>query len=131
MTFVDTSFWFALTHRRDQHHAAAIAALRRHAAGRLVTSSVVRGETWTLLLRRAGRATALAFLDSLERSPRLDVRVVDESLDAAAIAWLRSRGEREYSWVDATSFALMRRDGLTDVLAFDDDFASAGFTELR
>ena len=39
--------------------------------------------------------------------------------------------ERRYSFVDATSFALMRRRRITDALAFDGDFSAAGFVELR
>ena len=45
--------------------------------------------------------------------------------------WLRERDEREYSFVDATSFALMRSLKIREALAFDGDFAAAGFTELR
>jgi predicted nucleic acid-binding protein len=33
--------------------------------------------------------------------------------------------------VDATSFALMRRHGISEAYAFDGDFSAAGFTELR
>jgi uncharacterized protein len=33
--------------------------------------------------------------------------------------------------VDATSFAVMRRRRLRQALAFDGDFAAAGFTEAR
>ena len=35
------------------------------------------------------------------------------------------------SFVDATSFALMRKLWITGALAFDGDFAAAGFTELQ
>jgi predicted nucleic acid-binding protein len=45
--------------------------------------------------------------------------------------WLRRRDDREFSWVDATSFATMRNLRVSNALAFDDDFASAGFSELR
>jgi predicted nucleic acid-binding protein len=47
------------------------------------------------------------------------------------MAWLRRRDERQCSFVDATSFALMRSRGLTSALAFEGDFIAAGFHELR
>lgn len=45
--------------------------------------------------------------------------------------WLRQHDEREYSFVDATSFAFMRQEGIDRALAFDGDFSAAGFVELR
>ena len=56
---------------------------------------------------------------------------VDDELEAEAWAWLRVHDERPYSFVDATSFALMRKLRIRDALAFDGDFATAGFNELR
>ena len=96
-----------------------------------MTSNHVRGETWTLLRRKEGHARAVDFLDMLARSPRVDVVAVDEKLEEESLAWLRRHDERAYSFVDATSFALMRRLGIRDALAFDGDFAAAGFVELR
>ena len=57
--------------------------------------------------------------------------VVDEAIDQEAWAWLRRHDERYYSYVDATSFAIMRRERITLALAFDGDFAAAGFVEVR
>lgn len=131
MIFVDTSFWFALTQRRDLRHAAARTLLQRHTGRPLLTSNHVRGETWTLINRRHGRRAAVGFLDVVERTLRLRVEHVSENLEQQALTWLRQRDDREFSFVDATSFALMRHLGLNEVLAFDDDFAAAGFVELR
>ena len=64
-------------------------------------------------------------------SPRVRVVQVAESLEATALTWLRSRDEREYSFVDATSFAVMRAMGIDHAFAYDSDFAAAGFVELR
>ncbi|MGI8710130.1 MAG: type II toxin-antitoxin system toxin 23S rRNA-specific endonuclease VapC20, partial [Acidimicrobiales bacterium] len=41
------------------------------------------------------------------------------------------RDERVYSYVDATSFELMRRERIAEALAFDGDFTAAGFVEAR
>lgn len=64
-------------------------------------------------------------------SGHVGVNRVSEKLEEEALRWLRQHDEREYSFVDATSFAFMRAKGITEALAFDGDFAAAGFTELR
>jgi uncharacterized protein len=71
------------------------------------------------------------FLDALERTERVSIHFVDERLEREALDWLLRHDEREYSYVDATSFALMRSLGIREALAFDGDFAAAGFVELR
>lgn len=131
MIFVDTSFWVALRNRRDPRHDEARELLERRADSGLVTTNQVRGETSTYLRRRAGHAGAVEFLEAIERSPRLRVVFVDETLEREALRWLRRRDEREYSFVDATSFATMRSLRLREALAFDGDFSAAGFVELR
>ena len=40
-------------------------------------------------------------------------------------------GERPYSFVDGTSFAVIRRMRIREALVFDGDFAAAGFIEIR
>lgn len=131
MIFVDTSFWVALRNRRDAHHEEARLLLQEHANSQLVTSTHVRGETWTFLRRRAGHAAAVSFLDVLERSERIQILGVGEKLENEALDWLRRHDEREYSFVDATSFAFMRYRTISAALAFDGDFEAAGFIALR
>ena len=131
MIFADTSFFVALRNRRDRHHQNAVALLRQRESAVLVTSNHVQGETWTYLRRKAGHKSAVAFLNSIETSPRIRIDTVTPEQEARALRWLRRHDEREYSFVDATSFALMRNLRLHQVLAFDGDFAAAGYVELR
>ena len=65
------------------------------------------------------------------RRARLDVVAITDELEERAWTWLGGHDEREYSFVDATSFALMRAMKIKDVLAFDGDFSAGGFWELR
>ena len=51
--------------------------------------------------------------------------------ETEALRWLRRHDEREYSFVDATSFVLMKALRIRDALALDGDFSAAGFQELR
>ena len=131
MIFVDTSFWVAIRNDADDRHGAALSLIEAHANAALLTTTDVRGETWTFLRRRVGHAAAVDFLDGLESSPRLQLVSVLEEDEAIALAWLRRRDERSYSWVDATSFATMKRHHIAEAMAFDEDFSAAGFVELR
>ncbi len=131
MIFVDTSYWVAYRNRRDPHHADAVGLLEQHARSALLTSNHVRGETWTYLRRKSGHRAAVEFLDALAASPRITVTTISSEQEQAAIAWLRQHDEREYSYVDATSFVLMRHLRISEVLAFDGDFLAAGYVELR
>ncbi len=130
MRFVDTSFWVALRFRRDRRHPDA-RSLWESGPGALITSTLILGETWTFLRRRAGHAQAMQFYEAAVRMPSLTVARIDEGLEAEAWRWLRRHDERPYSFVDASSFAMMRRHRLREALAFDGDFAAAGFVEAR
>ncbi|MGI9023036.1 MAG: type II toxin-antitoxin system VapC family toxin [Acidimicrobiales bacterium] len=129
MTLADTSFWVALAAVRDSHHADAVSLWARQTRPAIVTNHIA-GETWTFLRRRAGHAVAVAALDVFG-SPRVELLHVEEGIEDEAWRWLARHDEREYSFVDATSFAVMRRMRLRHALAFDVDFQAAGFAELR
>ncbi len=131
MIFIDTSFFVALRNRRDEHHDDAVALLRQRERSVFVTSNHVRGETWTYLRRKTNHGSSVAFLDSLESSPRIRIETVTPDQEAKALRWLRRHDEREYSFVDATSFAIMETLRMAEAFAFDGDFAAAGFVELR
>jgi predicted nucleic acid-binding protein len=128
--FVDTSFWVATIAAADANHDQATRLLEE-VSDRLVSSNHVRGETWTFLNRRYGHAPAVAFVDALAGTPRLRLEFVGRGLEEEALRWLRQHNEREYSFVEATSFAVMRSLRIREALAFDGDFAAAGFVELR
>ena len=131
MIFVDTSFLVAGLNPQDAHHSDAVALKPKLEGRRMVCTNHVVGETWTLTNRRYGHRAAVAIVNGLRDSARYEVVHVDERTEADAFAWLARHDEREYSFVDATSFGVMRARGIDDALAFDRDFEAAGFRTLR
>lgn len=135
MKFADTSWWVAWALPGDARHGDALGMLS--ALGRseqILTSNLVIGETWTFLRRKDSHRTALAFLDRVEvlaKAERLSVHRITAEQETAAWEWLRRHDERVYSYVDATSFRVMRDRRLHEALAFDHDFAAAGFVEIQ
>lgn len=130
MRFADTSFWIGLQVPRDRRHADA-SALWRENRSPVRTTVLVIGETWTFLSRKADHRAAVRFIESLRASRRVSFADVDDEIDERAWRWLVRHDERVYSYVDATSFEIMRRERITEALAFDGDFTAAGFTEAR
>ena len=130
--FVDTGAWYALQVSNDEWHEAAVGALRELVVSRhpLVTSNLVIGETYTLLRVTCGHTAALAFLDRLDESRRIERIFVGKEQEARAYRLLRQYADQDFSFVDATSFAVMRAERIRHAFAFDQHFAAAGFTRI-
>jgi predicted nucleic acid-binding protein len=131
--FVDSSAWIALLSPRDQHHAEAD-ALFRDAVGRrarLVTTNLILAEIHRLLLFRAGVEAASTAIDQLESSPALTLTFPSAEHHAAARAWLRRLTDRRLTYTDVVSFAVIAASRCQALLAFDQDFAAAGFRVWR
>jgi predicted nucleic acid-binding protein len=132
LIFADTSFLVAAMDERDPKHEIALELLREVAGQRVASTNLIRGETWTWLRCKRWHHKAVEFLDSVGGpGQHIQIARVEEGEEGEALAWLRQHDEREYSFVDATSFAFMRARGITEALAFDGDFAAAGFVDLR
>ena len=135
MKFADTSWWVAWSLPGDGRHGDAVALLDHLGPHeQVLTTNLVVGETWTFLRRKDGHATAVGFIDRIDalgQRARLTVHRVTSEQESKAWDWLRKHDERTYSFVDATSFQVMRGRRLREALAFDQDFAAAGFLELR
>ena len=128
--FIDTSALYALLDGDEHRHADMVAAWRIVTDNErvLFTSNYVLVETFALVQRRLGLEAVHGLADVFV--PLLQPVWVDEELHAAAVASLFTGARRHLSLVDCTSFELMRRLGLTDVLALDTDFARQGFNLL-
>jgi len=126
--FVDTSAFVALRNRAEREHEAARAALESLVADRalLFTSNYVVAETYTALLVRVGRAEAIEWGRRFRAGQAIELVRVDESLEDDAWSILESHDDKPWSYVDATSFALMQRDRIEAAFAFDRHFAQRG-----
>ena len=125
--FVDTSAILAFLDADQPSHQAVTRAWRAglDAGWPLYTSNYVLVETYALSQRRLGMEAVRAIANVI--APLLRPLWVDETVHGAAVAALLSANRRGLSFVDCTSFELMRRHGIGRVLAIDDDFTDQGF----
>lgn len=85
--------------------------------GPVLVTNHVAGETWTFLRRRAGHDVAMAAL-AVFRSQRVHLTHVEAKQETEAWRWLERHDERSYSFVDATSFVVMRSRRVREALVF-------------
>ena len=128
--FVDTSALIGFLDADQPRHAEVIDAWDKAIDGArpLFTSNYVLVESFALVRRRLGLEALRALAEILV--PMLRPLWIDEEMHSAAVAALFTAGRRRLSLVDCASFELMRRHGLTEALALDDDFARQGFSLL-
>lgn len=125
---VDTSALYALLDRDDVHHEQAATFLADHRDEELLTHNYVILESSAVIGRRLGAQAVRHLLERIV--PALRVVWVDEELHQAAVSALLAQPSSTVSLVDHVSFEVMRRQAIAAALAFDRDFAGAGFATV-
>jgi predicted nucleic acid-binding protein len=130
--FVDTSAFVALRNGAEAEHARARAALSELISERvaLFTSNHVFAETYTALMVRVGRAEAIEWGRRFRASDAIELVRLDQQVEDDAWAMLESHSDKRWSYVDASSFALIEREGNGEAFAFDAHFAQRGLRVL-
>ena len=127
--FVDSGAWIALALTRDPFHLRAVEAWQGMAElrAKLYTSAPIALETFTFLDRNAARDVALGWKEALKVVDGLTV--LGCTAEDIELAWkyFERRDLHKLSAVDATSFVLMKKEGIKQAFSFDHHFASVGF----
>ena len=130
--FVDTGAWYALFNDLDIYHPRASAFMQKLIGQKawLFASDYVIDETLTLIRARLGHEKAVEFGRWVLQSPLVRMINVDEKIWQAAWDVFVRYDDKEFSFTDCTSFAIMRQLGLLNAFAFDHNFEQAGFVML-
>lgn len=130
--FVDTGGWMACADRADPAHDSCSKArdAMLGAGHTLVTSDFVVDETLTLIRVRLGLGAANAWWQQIDGSARLRWERVDSDRFERARALFFQHRDKDLSFTDCTSMAIMRELKLTTVLTTDRHFHQVGFSTL-
>ena len=121
---VDTSAYFALVDRTDQHHAAAVGFVQSNDRP-LVTTDLIIVETLNLVQARLGPSPAITLGKRLLAPTTIVLKITDPDWAQAWRLFQRYR-DKEFSFTDCTTFALTARLGVSTAFAFDIHFRQYG-----
>jgi len=131
--FLDTGAFVAIEDIDDANHRRALEFREKIRRGEtpfrsLYTSNYVVDETLTLLRFHCSHHVATTFRRLLESSKILSVLWVTEDIERAAWDIFEKRSDKDYSFTDCTSFALMEAEAIRNAFTFDQHFAQEGYT---
>ena len=130
--FADTSFWIALSSKRDQYHALATvwhSAVARSGSTILTTEAVL----WEWLNALADTTTHSIAAEGYRRvhaDSRVEVVPFHPELSGAAFILYQSRSDKDWSLTDCLSVVVMERRRLIEALTTDHHFEQAGMKAL-
>lgn len=127
--FVDTGAWIAIADRNDQYAKIANQfytdlILKR---SRLVTSNLILLETYNLLSRTIGSKATVKFGNVLKTNAFLNIEPISSFDWEGAWKIFSKYDDKDFSFTDCTSFALMERLKIKSAFTFDIHFKQYGF----
>jgi predicted nucleic acid-binding protein len=121
MIFVDTSAWYAAYVPTDPQHAAVSAVIQSQSRS-VITSDFIVDETITLLLARGERTRAANFARDVLITGIVPLEFVSLADLVGAYHVLLQYHDKKWSYTDCTSFVVMQRRGIGQVISLDQDF---------
>ncbi len=126
--FADTSFWMALSRKRDQYNRRAIAwnqFVIRTRSG-IVTTEAVLWEWLNGLSDASTRGVAAEGYRRVHVDAGIQVVPFQPGLIDSAVQLYGTRPDKDWSLTDCLSFVVMERRRLTEALTTDSHFEQAG-----
>lgn len=130
--FWDTSGWFSLLVASEGNHSNVIKIADRQMKKKVqfFTSDLVVQETLTLFMARKEYSIAKQFWTNIQESKIIRVEKIDENRFQKIGDFFCKQIEQGYSFVDVSSFLLMKEFKIEEVVTSDKHFQKVGFQVL-
>lgn len=127
--FIDTSAFCALTIPKDQHNSTAKTIYKQIQKNNYLinTSDYVLDEVYTLLKTRSTHATAVKFMNEMEKC-NITILRINEDTEKQAKNIFKKFDDKRLSFTDCTSFVLINQFGIEAIFAFDEHFRYHPYT---
>jgi len=130
--FIDTTAFIALEDEDDKEHKTALDYREKIRLGEtsfraLYTSNYILDEVFTLLRLKLSHQAAVTFGENIKRSKILRVLRITPEIEINAWNIFKKHRDKDFSFTDCTSFALMEQEAISTAFTFDKHFQQYGF----
>lgn len=126
--FADTGAFIALTDADDKNHKAARAFYleAKEKGAQFITTNFVVCETMNYLRARVSHNSAVIFRENIKKSGIVRITAVTPLIEDTAFDIFKDCEDKDFSFTDCTSFAVMKSLKLSKAFAFDKHFGQYG-----
>lgn len=123
MTFIDTSFYLSLINHNDKNHFKALDIINQNQnIDHYVTSWAIIGELLTVGSMRFDRQLTIKFVEKLKNNPQTLIVSEESKLLKQGFKIFKQINNKNISWVDCLSVAIIQQYKLQQIFTFDKDF---------
>ena len=124
--FVDSNVFIALFNKDDSLHERAVKlwhSLRKR-NHRVCVSNFIVSEVITVLSQRVGKEIAIEFAVTMYENERRETSIIysSERVERKALEYIKSIPSKNFSFVDATIFAILELYEMKNLASFDKVF---------
>lgn len=132
--FADTSGWANYFVRNEPFHQAAKQLMQQWYKDRtpVITTNYVLLELVSLFISplRIPRQQQIQAIETIKGSEWIEIVHIDQTLDDQAWQFLKKRDDKMWSFVDCSSFIVMKQRLMNQSFTTDHHFEQAGFERL-
>ena len=124
--FVDTDAFLAYFSLKDPHHKKARKII--DTAKKILITDYIYDELLTLARRRLGIEASISIMQHIKHNKDIEIVVVTEKDKNIAETIFAKYKDKDFSFTDCTTFAVMQHLGLKSILSFDKHFEQYGIS---
>ncbi|MCL4417789.1 MAG: PIN domain-containing protein [Actinobacteria bacterium] len=129
--FIDTSAFFAIINARDLNHDIALKFFKNDIDNfKVFSSDFIISETLTLIRRKMGSSIAFSWGEKILQSNFLKILYSGENIFFDSWKTFIKYEDRDFSFVDCTSFIHMKENEIRQCFCFDTYFSIYGYNSL-
>ena len=130
--FVDTNYLCSLYNKSDSLHEKAKHIFPSLHEFRIAISNFILLESYTVISQRVSKNFAIAFKEDMYNEKYYSIYWMQKSLEDEVWDIFRSIKDKNFSYVDASILAVMKKEKIRNLLSFDTSFVQLkkpfGFT---
>lgn len=124
--FLDSSAIYAFVDRNDEMGPRIEQCLKEKKYP-LVTTNLVFAESLSLITKRLGKKVGIKTGELLQDSQFLSLLHLDEKILQEGWALYKKYMDKDFDFIDATSFVFCQKNGIKEAITLDQHFAQMGF----